>query len=145
MKRHNKSKNSGEPLNYWQSTADMMSALLLILLLVIMLLLLYIIQIPEEDYIDLYPGSSSSQAASYGLTDLLELLVLITVNLGVFNLLPIPALDGGRLVFLAVEAVLRRPVSQRVQENLTLATFILLFGLMIFATYNDVLRLITGA
>lgn len=65
MKRHNKSKNSGEPLNYWQSTADMMSALLLILLLVIMLLLLYIIQIPEEDYIDLYPGSSSSQAASY--------------------------------------------------------------------------------
>lgn len=89
--------------------------------------------------------SAISQAASYGLTDLLELLVLITVNLGVFNLLPIPALDGGRLVFLAVEAVLRRPVSQRVQENLTLATFILLFGLMIFATYNDVLRLITGA
>lgn len=65
MKRHNKSKNSGEPLNYWQSTADMMSALLLILLLVIMLLLLYIIQIPEEDYIDLYPGSSSSVAGSY--------------------------------------------------------------------------------
>ena len=89
--------------------------------------------------------SAISQAASYGLTDLLELLVLITVNLGVLNLLPIPALDGGRLVFLAVEAVIRRPVSERVQENLTLATFILLFGLMIFATYNDVLRLITGA
>ena len=89
--------------------------------------------------------SAIGQAASYGLTDLLELLVLITVNLGVFNLLPIPALDGGRLVFLAVEAVIRRPVSQRLQESLTLATFILLFGLMIFATYNDVLRLITGA
>ena len=89
--------------------------------------------------------SAISQAASYGLTDVLELLVLITVNLGVFNLLPVPALDGGRLVFLAVEAVIRRPVSERVQESLTLATFILLFGLMIFATYNDVLRLITGA
>ena len=89
--------------------------------------------------------SAIGQAASYGLTDLLELLVLITVNVGVFNLLPIPALDGGRLVFLAVEAVIRRPVSQRLQESLTLATFILLFGLMIFATYNDVLRLITGA
>ena len=89
--------------------------------------------------------SAIGQAASYGLTDLLELLVLITVNLGVLNLLPIPALDGGRLVFLAVEAVIRRPVSQRLQESLTLATFILLFGLMIFATYNDVLRLITGA
>ena len=89
--------------------------------------------------------SAISQAASYGLADLLELLVLITVNLGVFNLLPIPALDGGRLVFLAVEAVIRRPVSQRLQEHLTMATFILLCGLMIFATYNDILRLFTGA
>ena len=88
--------------------------------------------------------SAISQAASYGLTDVVEMLVLITVNLGVFNLLPIPALDGGRLVFLGVEAVIRRPVSERLQENLTLATFILLFGLMIFATYNDVIRLFTG-
>ena len=88
--------------------------------------------------------SAISQAASYGLTDLLEMLVLITVNVGVFNLLPIPALDGGRLVFLAAEAVIRRPVSQRLQEGLTVATFILLFGLMIFATYNDVIRLFTG-
>ena len=88
--------------------------------------------------------SAISQAASYGLTDLLEMLVLITVNVGMFNLLPIPALDGGRLVFLAAEAVIRRPVSQRLQEGLTVATFILLFGLMIFATYNDVIRLFTG-
>ena len=88
--------------------------------------------------------SAISQAASYGLEDLLSLLVLITVNLGIFNLLPIPALDGGRLVFLAAEAVLRRPVSERLQETLTLATFLLLFGLMIFATYNDVIRLFTG-
>lgn len=88
--------------------------------------------------------SAISQAASYGLTDVVEMLVLITVSLGVFNLLPIPALDGGRLVFLGVEAVIRRPVSERLQENLTLATFILLFGLMIFATYNDVIRLFTG-
>ena len=88
--------------------------------------------------------SAISQAASYGLADLLEMLVLITVNLGIFNLLPIPALDGGRLVFLAAEAVLRRPVSERLQETLTLATFLLLFGLMIFATYNDVIRLFTG-
>lgn len=57
-------KSGGEPLNYWQSTADMMSALLLILLLVVMLLLLYIIQIPEEDLIDPYPGSSTSLGGS---------------------------------------------------------------------------------
>lgn len=64
MKQQRKKKRSGEPLSYWQSTADMMSALLLILLLVIMLLLLYIIQIPEEEYVDSYPGSYSSSAAS---------------------------------------------------------------------------------
>ncbi len=85
------------------------------------------------------------QAASYGLADLLELLTLLTVNLGVFNLLPLPALDGGKLVFLAAEAVLRRPVPERLQGSLSAATFILLFGLMIFATYNDIVRLFTGA
>lgn len=58
-------KSGGEPLNYWQSTADMMSALLLILLLVVMLLLLYIIQIPEEELVDSYPGSYSTSAGSY--------------------------------------------------------------------------------
>ena len=47
-------------------------------------------------------------------------------------------------MFLAAEAVIRRPVSQRLQEGLTVATFILLFGLMIFATYNDMIRLFTG-
>lgn len=62
--KQQKKKRAGEPLSYWQSTADMMSALLLILLLVIMLLLLYIIQIPEEEYVDSYPGSYSSSVAS---------------------------------------------------------------------------------
>ena len=70
--------------------------------------------------------SAIGQAASYGWQDLLELLALITVNLGILNLLPFPALDGGKVVFLVIE------------------TFGLLFGLMIFATYNDILRLITG-
>ncbi len=85
------------------------------------------------------------QAASYGIGDVLELLALITVNLGVFNLLPVPALDGGKILFLVIEAIIRRPVPEKIQNGLTLATFALLFGLMIFATYNDVLRLVTGA
>ena len=85
------------------------------------------------------------QAASYGWQDLLELLVLITVNLGIFNLLPFPALDGGKLVFLLIEGVTGYVVPEKIQSGLTVAAFALLFGLMIFATYNDILRLITGA
>jgi regulator of sigma E protease len=84
------------------------------------------------------------QAASVDWKTLLNLLVLITVNLGIFNLLPFPALDGGKLVFLAIEGVTRRPVPAKVQEYVNLVGFILLFSLMLFATYNDIVRLVTG-
>ena len=85
------------------------------------------------------------RAASYGWQDLLELLALITVNVGIFNLLPFPALDGGKVVFLLIEGVTGHAVPEKIQSGLIVAAFTLLFGLMIFATYNDILRLITGA
>ena len=85
------------------------------------------------------------QAASYGWQDLLELLALITINLGVFNLLPFPALDGGKVVFLIIEGVTGHAVPEKLQGILTIAAFALLFGLMLFATYNDIIRLVTGA
>ena len=85
------------------------------------------------------------QAASYGWQDLLELLALITVNVGIFNLLPFPALDGGKVVFLLIEGVTGHAVPEKIQSSLTLAAFALLFALMIFATYNDIVRLVTGA
>ena len=85
------------------------------------------------------------QAASYGLEDLMELLVVITINLGILNLLPFPALDGGKLVFLLIEGVTGYVVPEKIQSGLTVAAFALLFGLMLFATYNDILRLIAGA
>ena len=85
------------------------------------------------------------QAASYGWQDLLELLALITVNVGIFNLLPFPALDGGKVVFLFIEGVTGHAVPEKIQSCLTLAAFALLFALMIFATYNDIVRLVTGA
>ena len=84
------------------------------------------------------------QAASYGWQDLLELLALITINLGVFNLLPFPALDGGKVVFLIIEGVTGHAVPEKLQGTLTMAAFALLFGLMLFATYNDIIRLVTG-
>ena len=85
------------------------------------------------------------QAASYGWEDVAELLVRITINLGVFNLLPFPALDGGKIVFLLIEAVTGHAVPEKIQSSLTVAAFALLFGLMLFATYNDIVRLVTGA
>lgn len=85
------------------------------------------------------------QAASYGWQDLLELLALITVNVGIFNLLPFPALDGGKVVFLLIEGVTGHAVPEKIQSGLTLAAFALLFALMIFATYNDIVRLVIGA
>ena len=88
--------------------------------------------------------SAIGQAASYGWQDLLEMLALITVNLGILNLLPFPALDGGKVVFLVIEGITGHAVPEKLQSLLTLATFGLLFGLLLFATYNDILRLITG-
>ena len=63
----------------------------------------------------------------------------------VFNLLPFPALDGGKIVFLLIEAVTGHAVPEKIQSSLTVAAFALLFGLMLFATYNDIVRLVTGA
>ena len=85
------------------------------------------------------------QAASYGWKDLLQMLALITINLGILNLLPFPALDGGKVMFLAIEGITGHAVPEKLQGSLTVAAFALLFGLMLFATYNDIVRLVTGA
>ena len=64
---------------------------------------------------------------------------------GIFNLLPFPALDGGKVVFLIIEGITGRAVPEKLQSALTVAAFGLLFALMLFATYNDIIRLVTGA
>ncbi len=83
------------------------------------------------------------QASGAGLGSLLMLTALITVNLGVFNLVPFPALDGGRLVFLLLEAIRRKPINQKYEIAINAAGFMLLIGLMLFATFNDVTRIFT--
>ena len=67
---------------------------------------------------------------------------LITINVGIFNLLPIPGLDGGRLLFCFIELVRRKPVKPEHEGYVHLAGMALLFGLMIFATFNDIIRII---
>lgn len=74
-----------------------------------------------------------------GLDVYLELIALISVNLGVVNLLPIPGLDGSRLLFLLVEAIRRRPVKRELEGAIHAAGFILLMGLMIVLTYKDIM------
>ena len=70
----------------------------------------------------------------------LSLLAMISVNLGVMNLLPIPGLDGSRLLFLAVEAVRRKPVKPEIEGAIHAAGFVLLMALTVLLTYQDVLR-----
>lgn len=84
------------------------------------------------------------QAASQGLSTLLYVAAMIAVNLGVVNLFPLPALDGGMLVALIFEAITRRPLNPKYQAYANLIGFSLLMLLMVVVSYNDILRLIKG-
>jgi len=84
------------------------------------------------------------EASSYGLQSLLMIAAILSVNLAVVNLLPIPALDGARLIFLAVEGVRRKPFNREREGMVHLAGFMLLIVLMIVLTFKDVARLISG-
>lgn len=86
--------------------------------------------------------SLTSNAASNGFGYLLYWMGFLSVNVGFMNLLPIPALDGGRLLFLLIEAIRKKPVSQKVQDVAINVTMILLFILMGFTVINDILRLL---
>lgn len=86
--------------------------------------------------------SMTSQAASQGIITLLSFIGLLSVNLGIINLLPIPALDGGRIVFLGYEAITKKKPNQKVENWLHTIVFFLLIALMVYVTYNDILRLI---
>lgn len=77
----------------------------------------------------------------YGFVAYLELLIIISVNLGLVNLIPIPGLDGSRLVFLAIEGIFRKPVPQKIEAYIHLAGYLLLICVFIFFTYKDILHL----
>lgn len=81
-------------------------------------------------------------AAAFGLTSLLLFTAVISLNLAVINLLPFPALDGGRLVMVGIEAVTRRPINPKWVLRLNGFGFLLLIALMLAVTYNDILRLL---
>ncbi len=76
-----------------------------------------------------------------GLLNFLHFMAIVSVNLGILNLLPIPILDGGHLVFLSMEGILRRPLSMRTMEIMQQVGLVLLGTFMVFVFYNDILRL----
>ncbi len=80
------------------------------------------------------------EQAKVGIIPLLMLAALISINLGLLNLLPIPVLDGGTIVFSIIEMIIRRPISENVQEQLMKVGGFFLISLMVFATFNDVMR-----
>ena len=86
-------------------------------------------------------AEGAGATASYGLVYFLGFLALISVNLGIINLVPLPVLDGGHLAFLAIEGVRGKPVSERVQEVCYRIGGLLIFALMAIAISNDILRL----
>ena len=90
---------------------------------------------PVENSID---GTASRDFAA----EIAFVLAMISVNLAIFNLLPLPVLDGGQLMFLGVEAVRRRPVSTRVMETVQQAGVIFIIGLLLFVTFYDVSRIV---
>ena len=95
-----------------------------------------IVQLIAEETQRSAENSALEAFVTYG-----ELLVLISVNLGLFNLLPIPGLDGSRLIFLLIEGVRRKPVPRKVEAYVHMAGFVLLMGLMLVMTYKDILRI----
>mgnify|MGYP005993592301 FL=1 len=84
----------------------------------------------------------AGETASYGLDVYLGFLALLSISLGVLNLLPIPVLDGGHLLYYAIEAVIRRPVPERIQAFGLQLGLLLISGIMVLAIYNDVNRLL---
>ncbi|MGG0822706.1 RIP metalloprotease RseP [Paenibacillus turicensis] len=86
----------------------------------------------------------TAQVAKQGFERFIYWMALISLNLGIFNLLPFPALDGSRLVFLGVEAIRRKPIDPNHEGIVHFIGFAMLFLLMIAVTFNDIVRLITG-
>lgn len=86
----------------------------------------------------------SGEAASQGPLTFFSFLSIISINLGIMNLLPIPALDGGRILLILFEIVLRRKLNPKIEERIHLVGFALLMLLMVFVFYNDIMKVIQG-
>jgi regulator of sigma E protease len=86
----------------------------------------------------------AGEQASQGVLNFFLFMAIININLGVLNLLPIPILDGGHILFLGIEAIRRKPLNEKVIAIAQRVGLALILFIMAFALYNDIMRLITG-
>lgn len=86
-------------------------------------------------------GISEVVAKTNGFQEFISMMALISLSLGVTNLLPIPALDGGKILILIIEAIRRKPMKQETEINIQLLGFSILIALSLYVTYNDILRI----
>jgi regulator of sigma E protease len=86
----------------------------------------------------------AGEQAKAGIVNFVWFIALLSVNLGIINLFPIPVLDGGHLLFFGIEAVIGKPVSEKLREKLVQFGAALLVALMVFVFYNDIVRMING-
>lgn len=86
-------------------------------------------------------GISETVSKTQGIVEYVYMIALISLSLGVTNLLPFPPLDGGKIVILIIEAIRRKPMKENIEISIQMAGFCLLIGLSIFVTYNDILRI----
>ena len=82
------------------------------------------------------------KAAKTNVNTFLYIIAILTINLGVFNLIPFPALDGGRFLFLIIEGIRRKPINKNVEAYINFGGIIILFAFMIFVSFKDVMKLI---
>ena len=86
---------------------------------------------------------ASSEAAKGGIESVIALLAMLSLNIGIFNLIPIPALDGGKLLFMIIEAIRGKPVNPKVEGYIHTAGFVLLMALIVVVTFSDIWKLVT--
>ncbi len=84
---------------------------------------------------------ASSQILTIGIGAAVYWIAYLSINIGVMNLLPIPALDGGRIIFVIYEVITRKKVNKKIENNLIIFSFLLLMGLFIYVTFNDIFKI----
>ena len=86
-------------------------------------------------------GIGEVVAQTNGFVDFIFILAVVSISLGFTNLLPFPPLDGGKILFLLIEAIRRKPIKEQTELTIQMVGFMLLIGLSIYVTYNDILRI----
>ena len=86
-------------------------------------------------------GISTVVAETNGFSEYIYLIALISLSLGVTNLLPFPPLDGGKIVILLIEAIRRKPIKENIEIGIQTAGFLIIIGLSLYITYNDILKI----